>query len=219
MNGKTAAKKFFKEYHIAKITFAKLERVVEEQGYRLIRFDHIENTGGTAELLHALGLEDQARRLSGFTYADPDFRLIFLREGLTEKEALKVLAHEEGHIYCGHMGRASVIGQNVEEEFEANEFAQYLLGSHFGAAARCWLMEHRALAALLAILILAGAACAVKFTYDGLRWSNCYVSETGGKYHRRDCIYIRDKENVRCLTRVELRDGGYEPCSVCLPER
>lgn len=218
MNGKTEAKRFFREYHITKITLAGLERIVEEQGFHLIRFDHIENTGDTAELLRTLGLEDQARRLSGFTYADSDFRLIFLRDGLTEKEALKVLAHEEGHIYCGHMGRASVIGQNVEEEFEANAFAQYLLDDHFGTAVKYRLMEHRVLAVLLALLILAGTAGAAKLACDRLYWSDCYVTETGSKYHRRDCVYARDKENIRRLTRTELKNGGYGPCSVCLPE-
>lgn len=75
------------------------------------------------QLLHALGLKESVWHLNEFSYADADFRPAFLREGPTDVEALKVLAHEKGHICCGHMERAGLIEQNVEEEFEAAAFA------------------------------------------------------------------------------------------------
>ena len=71
---------------------------------------------------------------------------------------------------------------------------------------------------LIAVLVLALTSLAIGFTCEKLYWSDCYVTETGEKYHQRDCVYVKNKENVRRLPRAEVRDGGYEPCRLCLPE-
>lgn len=218
MNAEAKAKEFLHRYQITSVTPKELERSLNEQGFTVVRFNHIRNSEDVAQLLEALGLGDMAQRSNGFAYADADFRLVFLREGLTEQETLKVLAHEEGHICCGHMGRASVLGQSVEDEFEANAFVQCLLDDRRGTRLKHWAAGHRGLAVLIAVLVLALTSLAIGFTYEKLYWSDCYVTETGEKYHQRDCVYVKNKENVRRLPRAEVRDGGYEPCRLCLPE-
>ena len=45
-----------------------------------------------------------------------------------------------------------------------------------------------------------------------------YVTPTGKKYHREDCIFIKDKKNVERLTDKEYYSGEYDPCQICLPE-
>ena len=161
MNAEAKVKEFLHRYQISSVTPEELERSLTEQGFSVVRFNHICNSEDVAQLLEALGLDDMAQRSNGFAYADADFRLVFLREGLTEREALKVLAHEEGHICCGHMGLASVLGQSVEEEFEANAFAQCLLDDRCGTRLKRWAAVNRELAVLIAVLALALTSLAV----------------------------------------------------------
>ena len=48
-----------------------------------------------------------------------------MNESLTDQEKILVMAHEEGHYYCGHKSGNKAI--SAVEEYEANEFAHYLL--------------------------------------------------------------------------------------------
>ena len=45
-----------------------------------------------------------------------------------------------------------------------------------------------------------------------------YVTSAGKKYHRKDCIIIKYKNN---LTEIKLNDSineGYKPCLICILE-
>ena len=44
-----------------------------------------------------------------------------------------------------------------------------------------------------------------------------YITETGSKYHRAGCRYLRKSSHPMSLE--EAIDSGYEPCSVCNPPR
>ncbi len=74
-----------------------------------------------------------------------------------------------------------------------------------------------------------GELCALTFgdiDIDGTQDANqqknyygeYYITDTGHKYHRADCIFVKNKENVRRLTEEEFFSGDYEPCEMCLPE-
>ncbi len=43
-----------------------------------------------------------------------------------------------------------------------------------------------------------------------------YRTASGGSYHRADCSYIRDRENVTALTVNEAEDEGLTPCGFCM---
>ena len=62
-----------------------------------------------------------------FTYFSDKHRLVFINENLNEDEKTVVLAHEQGHIWNGHFSSKSVIGHDVMQEYQANEFEHYLL--------------------------------------------------------------------------------------------
>ncbi|HOP06303.1 MAG TPA: thermonuclease family protein [candidate division Zixibacteria bacterium] len=44
-----------------------------------------------------------------------------------------------------------------------------------------------------------------------------YASRTGAAYHRKDCPYLRKSTVIMTLTREDVADMGYVPCSHCKP--
>lgn len=218
---KHKVKEFLKEYQIQDLTPAALCKAMGRQGYTVIAFNHLDNEESVASLIEALHLSEMVSRSKGFTYADRDLRAVFVHEDLSEQEKLMVLAHEEGHISCGHLSSVPIIGRDVQEEFEANEFAHYLLKiaaqrrSFFKKkpGKRTWII-----AALLALAILSAAAYMIFKSASRPVFAEYYVTETGNKYHRKDCIYVKGKDNARPITEEEYKSGNYIPCGVCLPE-
>ena len=156
-----------------------------------------------------------AARSRGFTYVDSHFRLVFIHESLSDDEMLAVLAHEEGHIYCGHMQYNAIIGQDIKEEMEATEFAICIMEEHKAIEAEIWLRSHRWLTSTIALLVIVFSIVIVK--YNEYKAEPHYVTATGTKYHREACIFLKGKENVRSITRAEEKSGDFEPCKVCLP--
>lgn len=73
------------------------------------------------------------------------------------------------------------------------------------------------LTALLAVLMLTAACFAVKLIYRQMHWSDFCATEMGEEYYRKNCVYVKDKKNIRRLPHGEVRDEGYEACGVCLP--
>ena len=124
---KKKAKLFLKEYGLQNVTLENLRSAIQKQGYTIVEYNNIFNDGNIAALINALGLESFCERSKGFTYADTKRRLVFLHEDLSYEEKRMVLAHEEGHIYCNHLTSTPILGRDVIEEHEANEFAHYLL--------------------------------------------------------------------------------------------
>ncbi len=224
MNGgrvKAAVREYRRQYSIRTVSWSSVRDSLEKTGYTLVPFLPAGNTAAVDTVIRTLGLQNAVRTAKAFTYADADYRLVFVRRDLTEDEKLLLLAHEIGHIFLGHMSQTCILGRDVTEEYEANEFSHYLL--HTGPVARfkASFLAHRKrnLAILAAVLLLAvGAATAravwVRKTYYG----NYYVTETGTKYHKRSCVVLKKSETVRRMTVTEYESGLYEPCQVCLPE-
>ena len=44
-----------------------------------------------------------------------------------------------------------------------------------------------------------------------------YKTPTGTKYHKMDCSYLSDAENITSCTITEAENLGLEPCSRCQP--
>ena len=128
---KKLACKFRKEYKINKLTASALSEILTKQGYTVVNFNSLYNEPDVAELINTLNLSDFVKERKGFTYADSNHRIVFVNEDLSEQEKLLVLLHEEGHIYCGHLTEKSIIGRDVIQEYEANEFVHYMLNETF----------------------------------------------------------------------------------------
>lgn len=216
---KKSANRFWKEFAV-KTTIDKelLERVIEQQGFTIIYF-RAQNNGPEVEIvLEKLNLESMAMCSRGFVYADEKFRLVFINDDLTEEEKRIVLLHEEGHIYLEHARNHKVIGLDVVEEHEANEFVHYIL---YPSSLRKFTMVARNNKKLLIvttfvlIVVAIVGMCYRNYMMEQSYYGDYYVTKTGTKYHRKDCGTIEGKE-IRRLTIEDMDDGKYAPCSICI---
>ena len=221
-NIKKAVQRFRSEFGIGSdVTLDSLRSALKKQGYTIIEYNNIVNEENVAALIDALDLEQLCGRSKGFTYADQRWRLVFLHEDLSEREKLMVLAHEEGHIYCSHLSSVPVIGTDVTEEHEANEFAHYLLYQGKWQQLCHSLLRHKR--AIIAAVVIVGILIGGCFIFSAQKrehsyYGEFYITATGNKYHRADCIFIRDKTTAHRMTKVEFESGKYEPCGICLPD-
>ena len=78
-------------------------------------------------LVEALDLQGRIACSKCFTYQTSKYRLVFMHEDLNEDERCIVLAHEEGHIWNRHFSEKRIFGNDIIQEYEANEFVHYLL--------------------------------------------------------------------------------------------
>lgn len=219
-NIRRTARLFRNEFEVSNVTLEDLRSVMKKQGYTIIEYNNIFNSEYVAALIKMLDLEQVCERSKGFTYADSKYRLVFLHEDLSEKEKLIVLAHEEGHIYCNHLSSSPIIGRDVVEEHEANEFSHYLLHQGVRQKIFYFLAQYRKVFAAFAIIIaLLMSGCII---YNAMNqkqgdYNDFYITSAGNKYHKADCIFIKDKTTIRRMTEKEFESGEYEPCKICLP--
>ncbi len=220
-NIKAKAKAFLDEYNLRDITLGDLRRIITSQGYTIVEFNHIFNDEHVTNLIELLRLDEMVEKSKGFTYADRYRRLVFLHEDLSEKEKLLVLAHEEGHIYCGHLSSVPIIGKDVVEEHEANEFTHYILNRSMGSRIGCYVKEHKKairIAAIGLVIFLVGSAVFAAIQKERSYYGEYYITTSGNRYHEEECIFVKDKTSVHRMTIEEFESGEYEPCGICLPE-
>lgn len=142
--------------------------------------------------------------------------MVFIHEDLTEEERQITLAHEEGHIWNDHLIQAGILGNDVIQEYQANEFAHFLLKDKTGK------QKWRRIVTILVIFMLligTGIGIYIRNQHDKAVYTeDLYRTETGKKYHLRNCMYIKGKKDVYRLTREEFYSRVYEPCEACKPD-
>lgn len=216
---KGKANSFLRQFGLREVTLESLYTVVRKQGYTIIEFNHISNSENVTVLLSALDLQELSRRAKGFTYADSQRRLVFIHEALSDDEKLMVLAHEEGHIYCNHLASTPILGRDVVEEHEANEFAHYLLHRSVWQKVGCMVKGHSkaSIATVLIIaLIVVGCIIGYKMYCENTYYEKYYTTSTGNKYHDKNCGYVKGKDNIERLTIEQYESGEYTPCEKCI---
>ncbi len=219
---KKLACKFRKEYKINKLTASALSEILTKQGYTVVNFNSLYNEPDVAELINTLNLSDFVKERKGFTYADVNHRIVFVNEDLSEQEKLLVLLHEEGHIYCGHLSEKSIIGRDVIQEYEANEFVHYMLNETFFQKIKLALLRHKkatiTMSIILVCAIVAGVITGIVIKQQSY-YGEYYITKTGNKYHEEKCVFVKDKDNIERLTKEQFENREYEPCGTCLPGR
>ncbi len=219
--GRKKAKQFCIEYEFTVSAKENLVKAVQQLGYTIVEFNCIFNDEDVQTLIDLLGISDDLIRSRGFSYVDSNHRIVFVNEDLSEEEKSIVLAHELGHIYCKHFNHGTIIGVDVQDEFEANEFGQYILNVPASKKAHIWARKHKKVIAFtlaISMIFIVVSAFWIKKQHEEKRYfGDYYVTETGNKYHEKDCIFIKDKTSVHRLTIEEFESGKYEPCKTCLP--
>ena len=218
---KKRVRRFRREFRIKDVTIKSLEEAFEEQGLSIVDFNPVHNDPDTTTVIENLGLSDMVLHTDAFLYVDNNYRLVFVNEKLNDQERLIVLAHEEGHYYCGHAFLKNTVGHNVLEEQEANEFAHYLLREGVIFNLRKIAAKHRKVLIIGAVItgLSFGGGVARKEYHDSMLYEGeFYVTTHGEKYHLKDCVTI-EGHDTRRLTKEDVESGKYEPCSVCHPDR
>ena len=211
------ANSYYRQYLKGGVTVEKITAAMESQGYTVISFNNECSSEDVEELGRLMGVTENMRRCKGFTYADSRNRLVFINEDLSDRERIIVLLHEQGHILFSHMGATPVLGKDVMQEYEANEFVHYVITPDLsGKISRSRKGITAAAAVLTSALIMTAAA--VSYTDRQQYHEDYVVTASGEKYHLPHCTYVKHKDNVRGLTEEEFTSGKYTPCSVCIPE-
>lgn len=215
MKEKNKVAEFRRKYNLKAVNSAILCDVLMAQGYTIVEFNNIENEENVAALVEALELQEQISCSKCFTYQNDKYRIVFIHEDLNDEERTIVMAHEEGHIWNGHLSLNNVLGADIVQEYEANEFVHYLLEDKTGKRKRA---KTVAIIWMLILTFSLGTGLFLKQKHDETVYTDAfYRTETGSKYHIRNCMYIKNKTNVYRLTREELDLGEYEPCEACVP--
>lgn len=215
------AKNLLLEYSIIKVTLENLIYIIEDQGFEIIEYSQRDRSDSVWTVLNTLNLTAYAESGKAFAYKCGKSKLLFVCEEMTADEKLYALAHEEGHIIFGHLCNGACGGNAVEEEYVANEFAHYLLHPPLFLKVATTVKSNKKKALWIAIIALA-LAVIIPLTVNVIQsrsyYGEYYVSESGAKYHQKDCMTIKDRSNVRRLTEKDYYSGDYEPFHVCLPD-
>ncbi len=215
------AKNLLLEYSISKVTLENLIYIIEDQGFEIIEYNKRDRSDSVWTVLNTLNLTAYAESGKAFAYKCGKSKLLFVCKEMTADEKLYALAHEEGHIIFGHLCNGACGGNAVEEEYVANEFAHYLLHPPLFLKVATTVKSNKKKALWIAIIALA-LAVIIPLTVNVIQsrsyYGEYYVSESGAKYHEKDCMTIKDRSNVRRLTEKDYYSGDYEPCHVCLPD-
>ena len=212
-------KSFRKDFGIRELSYEVLSGAIEKQGYTVVEFNNVSNSDNVQALVDALNLRQNIMFFKGFTYADSYYRVVFVNENLTKEEKLIVLSHEQGHIYLGHLSYTSIIGKDVTEEYEANEFSHYLLNPQISRRAAGYIGKHkkRSLLTLISIALIICAIFSIATVYEhNTYYGEYYITTSGTKFHKKDCAFVEGKSGLRRMTRKDYESGKYTPCSVCL---
>lgn len=210
-----------RKYGFTVPSYSDLTQIAEDEGFTLIEFDSVHNDKNVTVIIRELRLFDCISREKGFTFANSSYRLVFVNNALTEEEKTVVLAHELGHIVFGHLNTSAVFGQDVTDEHTANEFSHYLLTLHKGTEFAFFVRKHKkaAIAIVLALVLAVGGITVTKAVLTQQSYhGEYYVTATGTKYHKKDCVIIKDRNNLRRFTEEDYASGEYGPCALCLPD-
>lgn len=216
---KAKVKDMLSHYKLSKVSLDNLVYIIEDQGFKIIEYVNGEDSSST-RLIQRLGLENYALANKAFTYQCGVSRFVFVSENLSATEKLYALAHEVGHIFCGHLKDGS-IECSVEEEYEANEFAHSILHPNLWTTIKQWVQEHKKAVCISVVAVLVVCVGIITISYIERQrsyYGEYYITDSGHKYHEKDCIFVKDKTNVERLTEEQYYSGEYEPCQICLPE-
>lgn len=220
-NIKRIADKFIRKHKLVTINYSELRNTVCNMGYTVIEFGRDYNDKDVATVIENLNLAEAVSVSRAFTYTSKDYRLIFVNENLNEEEKLLVLSHEVGHIVCGHFSTVSIIGNDVKDEYEANEFSHHLLNRGFVRKIGDFVFVHRkvCIVSFIIICLLTTFACIYVHKQNEPKYKDgLYITSGGERYHREECIHIKNKTNIEKLTVKDFKSGKYSPCDMCLPD-
>ena len=202
---------------IGEMNLENIEKYVRSQGWDL---EYYGNDNLLDRYIESLGATECAAHTDAFTYRDHMKVTIFVRYNCSQFKKMSLLLHEIGHIVLGH----NIRNLNEYEEYEADYFA-----------IECQKAKSNAKPILITALV-ALTICVIFFTLiqlgntSAIRPANTsdnqvvtdssdsvYITPSGNKFHRNDCVFVENRNDIVQLDRNEAIAMNKEPCQVCKP--
>lgn len=218
ISGKQAAKAFRKKYGLLNPSLDEMKNIIRSQGYSIVEFNAVFNDEAVALIIENLRLDNLISERKGFTYADSKNRLVFVHEDLSVDEKLSVLLHEEGHIFCGHIEENTYLGRDIQQEVEANEFAYCMQYPTATDKSAFFVKKNKVWLSIVSVILVVSLISLAWFMREKELYGDYVITDTGNKYHRSECIHVKNKTNTHRLTVEQFESGEYEPCGTCLPQ-
>ena len=215
MNNKIykAAISYKKAVH-GEITLEQAVKYLESIKYNVRFYSSIDD-----ELLVIYNLSDIAQKTTAFTYNGLS-HVVFIKSSMSYSEKLHRLLHEIGHIMLKHTGTGELYLKNNDEiESEAEAFVYAVLYDNVP-------VSRTKIGILLLFALILGCVIGINIptvtntdspqhNIEDSYTDIVYVTPSGSKYHRADCIYTKDKD---CISMVRsAAEEKYAPCAVCKP--
>lgn len=143
------------KYRVSSPSLDSLVYLVKQLDYDVVEYSKNWKTSSASALIQELSLQTFADAGKAFIYRKQDIKLLFVCESLSSDEKQYAIAHELGHIVCGHLKEGSSCSASMEEERDANEFAHYLLRPSLKVKLLIWVKKHRALSVCIIVGIIA----------------------------------------------------------------
>lgn len=211
---KEQVKKFRRDLH-GQVTIEAVIRYLQSIGYTVISYQ----SGVNNDYLIINDLVEYSKTVPAFTFCDDNNRFVFVDDTQSTDDKLYALLHETAHIILGHLDKKGISYNERLAEMQAEAFAYEVLNSD----------EHKAREILIVVILSVLMFCAPfiigHFTGSDTPVVNddsitavddiVYITPTGKKYHRKSCIYTKDKK-CTAVSKAEA-EKTYDPCAVCNP--
>lgn len=212
----TTAYKIKRSLKGKKLTYVNVEKVLKELGYSVVLF----NTPSGNKEIERYNLTHKKNTLKAFTYSS-NARIVFIDGSLHSDDRLYLLLHELAHIVLGHVGDGKLTTRNqILIDIEADSYVYSIIQNKKDTSPFILL----AVTVLSASLIISSYNRAATFPASTapevteppkIITDTVYVTPSGNKFHRRNCVYMKGKELI-ALPRTEA-EKNYAPCKVCNP--
>lgn len=193
---------------IGNITYSNIVRFVEFLGYSVVY--------------------DTGDKLNVAAATDFDNRLVYISSKLNEEIATRLLLHEVAHIVLEHY---AIFNDTTQQETEAEYFVKCVMKPIVKPLPFCTMLIFAVLIVFLIIglinhnetktpSILTESPQNIHTEQTKTEYCESYtdivaVTPTGSKYHKFNCRYVKNKNNVITLTLGKAIKMNYEPCRIC----
>lgn len=195
-----------------------LEKLIKDNGFKIIEYNQYHNTTEVSELIQALKVENQISTQNSFVYIDGNIKFVFINSDLKESEKTILLCHELGHIYDKNLGAPEHLYSKIERESFANEFAHYLEHPTTPTKIISIFLKHKLICSLILIFTFASAIyishrfSVIQAFSPHITITEYYVTPAGEKYHRDFCKHVKYKTTASQMTITDAIAEGYTPC-------
>ncbi len=209
--------------------FIDLKRIIESNQFTIIEYKKHGNSESVSELIKILRIENEIEQNDSFLYINNNLKFVFINADISEEDKCALLRHELGHIYDPDLKMSSACYSKIRKEEFANEFSFYIKNPGIIFKVKLFIMNKwKLLVGIIAcvlglslvintFILKPSKSVTVDISTSKNPESTYYVTSSGKKYHRKHCIIIKYKNNLKQIKLNDAVNEGYKPCMICNP--